>query len=116
VSQNVAIPTTNPLQKPGRSPSYPQRIHVLERPQWRAVLEKWEGRIRVAASTLESTPADHPSRPMRERMYNQMLGARDQIADAVRRLPLEVGVLYEEDRHKLEEAIASLERIFTRWK
>jgi hypothetical protein len=53
---------------------------------------------------------------MRERMYNQMLGARDQIADAVKRLPLEVGVLYEEDRHKLEEAIASLERIFTRWK
>jgi hypothetical protein len=116
VSQNVAVPSTDTHQRPGRSPSYPQRIHVRERPQWRAVLEKWEGRIRVAATTLETTPADHPSRPSRERMFNQMLGARDQIADAVRRLPGVVGVLYEEDRHKLDEAVASLERIFTRWK
>jgi hypothetical protein len=40
-----------------------------------------------------------------------MLGARDQIADAARRLPGEVGELYEEDRHRLEEAVAALDRL-----
>jgi hypothetical protein len=44
-----------------------------------------------------------------------MLGGRDQIADAVKRLPMEVGDLYEEDRHRLNEAVAALERLFARW-
>ena len=44
-----------------------------------------------------------------------MLGARDQIAEAVRRLPMEVGGLYEEDRHRLDEAVAALERLSRTW-
>jgi hypothetical protein len=44
-----------------------------------------------------------------------MLGACDQVADAVRRLPKETGELYEEDRHRLEEAVAALDRVLARW-
>ena len=44
-----------------------------------------------------------------------MLGARDQVADAVKRLPLETGHLYEEDRHRAEEAVAALDRLFKTW-
>jgi len=50
-----------------------------------------------------------------ERMLHQMQGAQDQIADAVRRLPMETNDLYEEDRHRLDEAVAALNRLFERW-
>jgi len=50
-----------------------------------------------------------------ERMLHQMQGARDQIADSVRRLPMETYDLYEEDRHRLDEAVAALDRLFERW-
>jgi hypothetical protein len=80
------------------------------------VLEEWDARIREAGATLASTPAGDASRPTRERLYNQMLGGRDQIADAAKRLPFEVGHPYEEDRHLLEKAVAALERVFARWK
>jgi hypothetical protein len=97
---------------PNKSPTYPQRVHVRERTQWQAVLKTWEDRIAAARQSLDSRGAD---RPASERMYVQMLGARDQIADAARRLPMEVGDLYEEDKHRLEEAVAALERLFARW-
>jgi len=44
-----------------------------------------------------------------------MLGARDQVFDAARRLPGETGELYEEDKHRLEEAVAALDRVFKLW-
>jgi hypothetical protein len=50
-----------------------------------------------------------------ERLFFQMIGARDQVAEAVRRLPLETGDLYEEDRHRLEDAVAALDRILAHW-
>ena len=37
------------------------------------------------------------------RLYHQMQGARDQVAEAVRRLPLEVGGLYHEDHERFTE-------------
>jgi hypothetical protein len=85
---------------------------VRERAQWQAILTTWEARIAAASRSLAARGAD---RPAFERMYAQMLGARDQIADAARRLPMEVGDLYEEDKHRLEEAVAALERLFARW-
>ena len=54
-------------------------------------------------------------RPAFERIYAQMLGARDQIADAVKRLPQETGDLYEEDHHRVDEAFAALDRLFQKW-
>jgi hypothetical protein len=44
-----------------------------------------------------------------------MLGARDQIAEGVRRLPLETGALYDEDHERYKEAVAAFERVYRRW-
>jgi hypothetical protein len=44
-----------------------------------------------------------------------MLGACDQIAEAGRRLPLETGVLYEEDKERFAEAIQAFDRAWRRW-
>ncbi len=96
---------------PRRSPSYPQRVHIRERAEWQALLQSWEVRIAEARGQLPAK-AD---RAAAEKLYAQMLGARDQIADAVKRLPMEVGSLYDEDRHRVAEAVAAMERLFTRW-
>ena len=94
--------SARPIEDPRFNPSYPQRVHLKERPHWESVLRNWTERIAAAerAGRLDA------------RTVVQLHGARDQIADAVRRLPGEVGGLYEEDKHKLEEAVQALERIF----
>jgi hypothetical protein len=96
---------------PRRNPSYPQRVHIRERAQWQAVLKTWQDRVANAAAELPSKP----DRAVADRLYAQMLGSVDQIADAAKRLPMEVGEMYEEDHHRLEEAVAALERLFARW-
>lgn len=104
-------PTNTKLPNPWISPSYPRRVHVRERGQLQSLLAHWEVRIEEARSQLASTGPD----PARSRLYSQMLGARDQIADAVRRMPMEVGDLYANDDNRLKQAVASLERLFDRW-
>ncbi len=102
MSQSTVPPTD---VDPNRSPSYPQRVHIRERAQWRAVLESWDAKIaRVQASTALSGESS-------ALLFARMAGARDQIADAVNRLPMEVGEMYEEDKHRLEEGVAALERL-----
>ena len=49
----------------------------------------------------------HPHRDEYERLYFQMQGALDQMAEAVRRMPLETGTLYDEDRERLTSARGS---------
>jgi hypothetical protein len=100
-----AAPTTE--RDPSRSPSYPQRVHIRERAQWQAVLADWDAKI--AAATARGFKGADSARSL-----VQMAGARDQIADAVKRLPMEVGEMYEEDKHRLEEAVAALERLMAR--
>lgn len=119
MSQPVSEGVSNPLAKsqpinPLRNPSYPQRIHVHERAHWLEVLKACEDRISKAGQKL-AVIGSGPNRAQFERLYAQMLGARDQVADAAHRLPTETGGLYEEDRHRLEEAVAALDRIFKRW-
>ncbi|GIW88740.1 MAG: hypothetical protein KatS3mg108_3064 [Isosphaeraceae bacterium] len=104
----VSQPTTT---DPRINPSYPQRVHLHERPALEALLRSWDERIAAARAQLPH----HPNRPAAERLLIQMEGARDQIAESVRRLPTEVGDLYAEDRHRLEEAVHALERLFDRW-
>lgn len=99
---------------PKKNPSYPQRVHLHERAKWDGVLRECEKRIGVAKQKLDVI-ASGPNRAPFERLFAQMLGARDQVADAARRLPLETGDLYEEDKHRLEEAVAALDRVFSRW-
>lgn len=114
---DLAVQSPSQIAKPAqtaqvlRSRSYPRRIHVRERPEWNALLQSWEARITEAASQ-RSARTDQGTT---SKLYAQMLGARDQLADAVRRLPMEVGELYEEDRHRVNLAVAALERLFAQW-
>jgi hypothetical protein len=93
---------------PRFSPTYPQRVHARERGHWDELLARWERRIAEAAAGL----AGRADQSEGERLLARMSGARDQLADAVRRLPLEAGDLYREDRHRADEAIGALERLF----
>ena len=99
---------------PRRSPSYPQRVHIRERAQWEAQLAAWDEKIRAYRQKYGTIGA-HANRDGYALLLAQMDGARDQIAAAVRRLPMEVGGLYDEDRHLLVEAEKALGRVFKRW-
>jgi hypothetical protein len=87
-------------------------VHIHERAHWQGVLDRCEERIAMARQKLDGPGTKAPAL---HRLYAQMLGARDQVADAARRLPGETGDLYEEDRHRLEEAVAALDRVFRQW-
>ncbi|MDB5349974.1 MAG: hypothetical protein JWN86_1221 [Planctomycetota bacterium] len=93
---------------PQRSPTYPQRVHIRERAQWQAVLTSWDEKIAAARGSTRLSGEEA------NKLFVQMSGARDQLAAAVKRLPMEVGDLYEEDKHRLEEAVAALERLMTK--
>ena len=99
---------------PLRNPSYPPRVHTHERASWQGVLRGCDERVATARQALDGM-GRAPNRAAFERLYAQMLGARDQVADAARRLPGETGDLYEEDRHRLEEAVAALDRVARQW-
>jgi hypothetical protein len=103
-----------PVADPRKNPSYPQRVHLSEKPHWQSVLQNVESRLAVARQKLQVLGNDS-KRAAFERIYAQMLGARDQVAVAVKRLPLETGDLYEEDHHRVDEAIAALDRLFKKW-
>lgn len=106
---------TDPVNNnPLKNPSYPQRVHLHERAHWQEVLKGVEDRISKARQKLDAIGSG-PNRGAFERLYSQMLGARDQVANAARRMPTETGNLYAEDRHRLEEGVAALDRIFKRW-
>jgi hypothetical protein len=108
------VPVRTQPVDPKRNPSYPQRVHIHERAHWQGVLKSVEDRVATARQKL-NVLGQGPNRPAFERLFAQMLGARDQVADAARRLPMETGDLYAEDRHRLEEAVAALDRVSRRW-
>jgi hypothetical protein len=99
---------------PFKSPTYPPRMHFRERGELDQVLRSVEERIQAARRKLD-VMGNHPDRAGLERLFFQMLGARDQIAEGVRRLPLETGALYDEDRERYDEAVAAFERVYRRW-
>ena len=111
VSHSQPVPA---LADPKKNPSYPAREHLHEKPHWQSVLQGVEGRLATARQKLGVLAID-ARRPAFERIYAQMLGARDQVAVAVKRLPQETGHLYEEDRQRVEEAVAALDRVFKKW-
>lgn len=107
-----AVPT--PAANPLKNPAYPQRTHIGERAHWQGMLASCDSRIAPAKQKL-AVLANSPSKAIFERLYAQMLGARDQVAEAARRLPGETGDLYEEDKHRLEEGVAALDRVLKLW-
>jgi hypothetical protein len=106
--------TDQASRNPRLSPTYPQRVHLKERPALQEKLRRWDARVAAAAHELAALP-EGPAGAARRKLYFQMLGARDQLHEAVRRLPMEVGSLYHEDTLRLQEAEAALERLFTEW-
>jgi hypothetical protein len=99
---------------PAKSPTYPQRVHFGERKELEERLWSWEEKIAAMRKKI-ATLGSHPLRSAYERLYHQMQGARDQMAEAIRRMPLETGTLYDEDRERLTNAEAALIRIVQRW-
>jgi hypothetical protein len=117
-SDNRAIANSthhsSPALNPFKSPTYPQRIHFQEREALQESLRSCEERIQAIRQKLD-TLGSHPQRESYEQIYHQMLGARDQIAETVRRLPMETGSLYDEDKERYVEAVAACERAYGRW-
>ena len=107
-----AIPTTP--SDPKKNPSYPQRVHLGERPALVALLKSWDDRIAQARKKVEVL-GNNPNRVAYDRLYAQMLGGRDQIYECIRRMPGECGEMYEEDKERLDAAVASLTRTFSKW-
>ncbi len=99
---------------PFKSPTYPPRVHFAERAEMEQKLGSIDERIQAARRKLE-TLGERPERARLDRILFQMLGARDQVAEAIRRLPLETGALYDEDRERYEQALAAFERTHRRW-
>ena len=105
-----AAPALSPL----KNPSYPARTHFGEMPALAARLKACDDKlaaVRKKAALLTS----HAKRAEYEKFVVQMQGARDQIADAVYRMPREAGALYEEDRERLEVAERSFAFLLRRW-
>jgi hypothetical protein len=99
---------------PFKSPTYPPRIHFGERAELEEKLRSIEDRLQAVRRQLDAQ-VGRPDRSGPERLYVQMLGARDQVAEAVRRLPLETGALYDEDKERFNEAVAAFERAYRGW-
>jgi hypothetical protein len=121
VSQNQPVSeaeTKTPVHTervdPFKNPSYPRRTHIHERAHWQAALKTCEDTV-VATRRKLDVLGDRPNRARLERLYTMMLGARDQVADAAKRMPGETGDLYIEDHHRLEEALAALKRVELSW-
>jgi hypothetical protein len=100
--------------EPFHNPSYPLRDHFAERARLEEVLSKSEQRASAAKRKLEAI-GNLAASGEAVRLYHQLLGVRDQIAECVRRMPLETGGLYEEDRERFKQAEAALERVWQRW-
>ena len=116
VSEAAGASTSPPQPAdPLKNPAYPQRVHIHERAHWQGVLRSCDDRVAAYWQKLNSLGAQAPDRARLERLHAQMVGARDQVADAARRLHGEVGALYEEDRHRLDEAVAALDRVARGW-
>ncbi len=99
---------------PFHNPSYPQRVHIVERAELEESLRSCDARISAIRLKLNAL-GNHASRPTYERLYHQMLGARDQVAETVRRIPLETGGLYHEDKERYEQGLAALDRVLKKW-
>jgi hypothetical protein len=116
-----SLDSRTPVQPTGRraldlfkNPSYPQREHLHEKAKLEESLRSTDELLHALQKKL-SALGNHSERARFERLYFQMLGARDQMAEAVRRLPMETGDLYDEDRERYEQAMAAFDRAYRQW-
>lgn len=103
--------TTGPHSvDPFHNPSYPKRTHFAERTKLAETLNRVDERMGQAAKKLAVLARD-PRLVDFSRLYHQMMGARDQIAECARRIPREAGELYHEDHERLDQAVQAFERV-----
>jgi hypothetical protein len=114
--RSVSIPQTPTpsIADPKKNPSYPQRVHLHEKAHWLEVLGEVKTKLAGYRTKLEDL-GSAPNRLAFEKLYAQMLGSEDQVAAAVKRLPQETGHLYEEDHHRVDDALAALDRLVQKW-
>jgi hypothetical protein len=113
-SGGAAQPSTPKRTEPFRNPSYPQRVHFHEQAQLEETVRSWDAKIEELGSSLPQ-PGSNQDQEARHRIYHQMLGARDQLAQAARRMPLETAGLYDEDHELFRLAEAALGRLVQQW-
>jgi hypothetical protein len=99
---------------PYKSPTYPARVHYGERRDLEAALQACEAKLSTVFQKL-NVLAKNAKRAEYELKYFQLLGARDQVADCVRRMPLETAALYVEDHERFGEALKAFERVYKQW-
>jgi len=87
---------------------------LFESAELEKAVRSCDERIRSAREKLSSV-GNHPKQATFVRLYHQMLGARDQVAESRRRMPLETGDLYHEDKERFEQAMAALDRLWRSW-
>ncbi|AMV38940.1 hypothetical protein [Planctomyces sp. SH-PL62] len=97
-----------------KNPSYPDRTHFGERSSLEARLKSCDEKLGAVRRKL-GLLASHPRRADYEKIYHQLLGARDQFVNASYRMPREAGELYHEDRERLEAAERAFAFIHRRW-
>jgi hypothetical protein len=114
LEKHVEAPGLPRTADPDLNPTYPKRVHFVERGQLEEALRSCDRRLSAAFQKLKVL-ANHAQAPQFVRLYHQMQGARDQVAESVRRLPLEVGGLYHEDHERFGQAVAAMERTWQRW-
>jgi hypothetical protein len=107
-----AVATTRGTE-PFRNPSYPTRDHFSERAQLEEALRIAAERVEAARGKLDVGGAARTAEAVR--LYHQLLGVHDQLAECARRMPLETGALYDEDQERFTQASAALERTWQRW-
>jgi hypothetical protein len=90
------------------------RDHFAERARLEEALRNSEERVDAARRKLEAR-GNSVGNAEAVRLYHQLLGVRDQIAECARRMPLETGALYREDAERFNQAKSALDRVWLRW-
>jgi hypothetical protein len=115
IAATSSLPAESPRStNPFKSPTYPPRIHFSDQQELEATLQSCDAKL-LAVSQKLTVLGKNPKRAEYERAYFQLQGARDQVAECVRRLPLETGALYDEDRERLTEAVKAFTRVIKTW-
>jgi hypothetical protein len=114
IEKTTRAVATSGAKEPFRNPSYPVRDHFAERAKLEDALRIATERVDAARRTvLAGAGAARTAEAVR--LYHQLLGVHDQLAECARRMPLETGALYDEDRERFTQATAALDRTWQRW-
>jgi hypothetical protein len=89
-------------------------VHLNDRARLDEALRSCDERLNAALQKLDVL-ANHAQKDVYVRLFHQLQGARDQVALAARRMPLEVGDLYHEDEERFKQAMDAIERIGRVW-